>query len=231
MSEIAKVVEVFESIQGEGKYAGVSQVFVRFAGCNLNCAWCDTSHARDPQPGHFREMRPEELWGEVEGLWDGCHSLSLTGGEPLLHKDFLKEFLPIVRISKAPVYLETNGTLPGLLSEVIEDIDIVSMDVKLPSSTGCAEYWDEHVEFLRVAWGKDVFIKMVIAGTTTMEDIIRAVEMISKGDPTMPLFLQPNYFDLKTGVMDKCRKFQTYCSNYLSDVRIIPQMHKFMDLR
>ncbi|MBF0122478.1 MAG: 7-carboxy-7-deazaguanine synthase QueE [Candidatus Omnitrophica bacterium] len=231
VQEKAKVVEIFESIQGEGKYAGVSQVFVRFAGCNLNCAWCDSSHARDPKPGGFREMGAEELLAEVDQLRGACHSLSLTGGEPLVHVDFLKEFLPMLKAYKIPVYLETNGTLPKALAQVIEDVDIVSMDVKLPSSTGCVPFWDEHVEFLRVAWGKDVFIKMVVANTTTMEDIVRSVEMISQGDSSLLLFLQPNYFDLKEGVIDKCREFQTYCLNYLSDVRIIPQMHKFMNLR
>lgn len=227
----AKVIEIFDSIQGEGKYAGVPQVFVRFAGCNLRCAWCDSSHARNPGPGEFQEMGAEEILAEVDKLRGACHSISLTGGEPLLHVDFLKEFLPLVGACKIPVYLETNGTLPKALRQVIDDVDIVSMDVKLPSSTGCPPFWDEHVEFLRVAWGKDVFIKMVVANTTTMEDVVKSVEMISQGDPSMALFLQPNYFDLQSGVVEKCRAFQTYCSNYLADVRIIPQMHKFMNLR
>ncbi|NTV28569.1 MAG: 7-carboxy-7-deazaguanine synthase QueE [Candidatus Omnitrophica bacterium] len=227
----AKVVEVFRSIQGEGKYVGVPQVFVRLAGCNLNCQWCDTTHARDILPGHYTELDALQLWAIVEDIFRGAHSVSLTGGEPLLQKDFLKEFLEIVSVYKITTYLETNGTLPENLKEVIDYIDIVSMDIKLPSSTGLRPYWDEHVQFLHAAWGKDVFIKTVISCGTTMEDIVQAVEMISRGDPTIPLFLQPNHFEIKTGAMDKCREFQEYCLNYLSDVRIVPQMHKFMDLR
>jgi len=227
----AKVVEVFHSIQGEGKYAGVPQVFVRLAGCNLNCAWCDSTHARDPQPGHFTEMGPLDLWAAVEALYRGAHSVSLTGGEPLIHTEFLKEFLDVLKVYKVTTYLETNGTLPDNLKEVIEDIDIVSMDVKLPSSTGLPPFWDEHVKFMRVAWGKDIFIKTVITKNTTTADIVKAVEMICQGDPTIPLFLQPNHFEIQDGVMDKCREFQEYCLNYLADVRIIPQMHKFMGLR
>ena len=87
------------------------------------------------------------------------------------------------------------------------------------------------MEFLRVAWEKDVFVKTVISRSTTMEDIVKAVDMISKGDPTMPFFLQPNHFDINDGVIDKCREFQQYALNYLSDVRIMPQMHKFMNMR
>ncbi|MEI8011956.1 MAG: hypothetical protein WCI27_05680, partial [Candidatus Omnitrophota bacterium] len=70
-----------------------------------------------------------------------------------------------------------------------------------------------------------------ITTTTTMEDIVRAVEMISGGDPTMPFFLQPNHFEMDKGVMEKCEEFQQYCLNYLSDVRIVPQMHKFMKIQ
>ncbi|MBF0386871.1 MAG: 7-carboxy-7-deazaguanine synthase QueE [Candidatus Omnitrophica bacterium] len=225
------VIEIFDSVQGEGKYAGVQQVFVRLAGCNLTCSWCDSSHARDPRTSGAVAMEPLEVWAEIDRNWRGSHSVSFTGGEPLLQKDFLKEILPILKVYKTRVFLETNGTLPEALKEVIEDIDIVAMDVKLPSSTGCAAYWDEHVEFLRVAWGKDVFIKIVISSGTTMADMVQAVEMISRGDPATPLFLQPNHFDINNGVIHKCREFQQYALNYLSDVRVIPQIHKFLNIR
>jgi 7-carboxy-7-deazaguanine synthase len=227
----AKIVEVFRSVQGEGKYIGAAQVFVRFAGCNLNCSWCDASHARDMKAPGLLKYTPEDLWVKVEKLWMGCHSVSITGGEPLVQVDFLKEFLPILKIYKIKVFLETNGTLSDALHEIIDDVDIVSMDVKLPTSTGGVAMWEEHVKFLRTAWGKDVYIKAVISNSTQMEDMVRAVEMISKGDPTMPLFLQPNHFEIDKGVMDKCLEFQNYCLNYLSDVRVVPQLHKFMNLK
>ena len=144
---------------------------------------------------------------------------------------FLKEFLPILRVHRIPVFLETNGTLFKELRTIIDDVDIVSMDVKLPSSTGMPAMWDAHVNFLRVAWGKDIYIKMVISNATTMEDIIKSVEMISKGDPSMPIYLQPNHFEIDKGVMTKCLEFQNYCLNYLSDVRVMPQLHKFMKIQ
>jgi 7-carboxy-7-deazaguanine synthase len=226
----AKIFEVFRSIQGEGKYAGVPQVFIRFAGCNLNCSWCDSAHARNVNDPAVRTYSPEALWHAIEELWLGCHSVVLTGGEPLIQTEFLKDFLPILHVHKLPVFLETNGTLPDELKKIVEDIDIVSMDVKLPSSTGLAPLWDEHVRFLRTAWGKDLYIKIVISQTTTMEDMIKAVEMISKGDPSMPLFLQPNHFEIEKGIMTKCMEFQNYCLNYLTEVRFFPQMNKFMKI-
>ena len=95
----AKISEIFQSIQGEGKYLGVRQVFIRFFGCRLGCRWCDTDYARNPQAGRFTEMNVDEVMGRAASLWAGCHSISLTGGEPLLQAGFLKELFP--RLKKA----------------------------------------------------------------------------------------------------------------------------------
>jgi len=70
----AKIVEVFESIQGEGLYLGEKQIFVRFFGCNLNCNFCDT------RPDRFMEYEPQELFKEIELYQDKYHSISFTGG-------------------------------------------------------------------------------------------------------------------------------------------------------
>ena len=227
----AKVVEYFRSIQGEGKYIGVPQVFIRFAGCNLSCRWCDSTHSRDMNAPGVVSYTAEELWNAIEDMWMGIHSVVLTGGEPLLQTEFLKEFLPILSVHKIKVFLETNGTLYDELKKIVDDVDIISMDVKLPSSTGMKPLWEDHVKFLRTAWGKDVFMKIVISNDTTMEDMVKAVEMISKGDPSMPIYLQPNHFEIGKGVMDKCLEYQNYCLNYLSDVRVVPQLHKFMKIQ
>jgi len=100
------LVEVFSSVQGEGPYLGVRQLFVRFAQCNLNCAFCDTPwRERQPQQcqveqtaGHrnfiFLEnpVEPAQL-AHVLGQLDLArhHSVSLTGGEPLLYSDYIIE--------------------------------------------------------------------------------------------------------------------------------------------
>ena len=85
--------------------------------------------------------------------------MSLTGGEPLLQKDFLKGLLSLFKESRMISYLETNGILYKELQSIIDDIDIIAMDFKLPSSTKCRSFWDEHKRFLEVALRKEVFIK------------------------------------------------------------------------
>ena len=127
----AKIAEVFESVQGEGVYTGVRQVFVRFFGCNLSCSYCDTRLMT------FREYSVAGLMGALAAFRD-YHSLSLTGGEPLCQASFLQVFLGRFKRVDNLVYLETNGTLVHELAKVLDLVDIVAMDMKLPSSGGGA---------------------------------------------------------------------------------------------
>ena len=235
----AKILEIFRSIQGEGKYAGVSQVFVRFYECNMHCVWCDTPHSIGPlAQERLPEVRPryveqdiDEIFRQIADLWDGCHSVSLTGGEPLLQVEAIKELIPRFKKAKMPIYLETNGVLPTELKEVIDGVDIVAMDMKLPSSTEWRPFWQEHEDFLKIALQKDVFIKTVISSKTEKEDVLKAIEIVGRIDPNVLFILQPNTYDLNNGVMKKCLDYQMMCFQKLNNVRIMPQMHKFMKVR
>jgi len=223
--------ETFKSIQGEGKYAGVPQVFVRFFECNMHCSWCDTPNSIGDKIRNFKEYDCEELFDQVMGLWDDCHSVSLTGGEPLLQADFMSEFLTKMKRADMVAYLETNGVLPEELKKVIDRVDIVAMDLKLPSSTQCRAYWPEHARFLKIAKEKDVFIKTVITNDTTKEDVLKSARLIADIDREILCYIQPNYFELKNGVMEKCLEYQKDYLKLLTNVRILPQTHKMMKLR
>jgi len=234
----ANILEIFQSIQGEGKYAGVKQVFVRFFECNMYCSWCDTPHSiGDAAKQHlkgasqrYKEYTLEDLLQRIDALWKNCHSVSLTGGEPLVQKSFIKELLPRLKDARRRSYLETNGVLPEALEVVIDHIDIIAMDIKLPSSTKCRPYWKEHEEFLKIALKKDIFIKTVISKETDKEDIVRAAGLVARVDPDILFIIQPNTYDLPA-VMGKCIEFQEESLKQLNNVRILPQVHKFMKLR
>jgi len=222
----AKISEIFYSIQGEGIYVGYPQVFIRFWGCNLaNCRFCDT------QGQEFKEYTVEELIDEMLAFDKRrFHSVSITGGEPLLQVEFLEKFLPLYKGDKR-IYLETNGTLPDALERVLEYVDIIAMDIKLPSSTGLQPYWDEHRRFLLSAWDKEVFVKTVITKNTTLDDIKNAVELIISVDPTIPLVLQPATEEIDTELVEKIFSFQEEASISLPHVRIIPQLHKYIFIK
>jgi 7-carboxy-7-deazaguanine synthase len=227
----AKIVEFFSSVQGEGKYVGVRQVFVRFFGCDQNCVWCDTPAARSGNRKSYKEYSITQLKSEVQKRINGCHSVSLTGGEPLLQIDFLRGFLPEIKKKGARIYLETNGIHFKALQKIVKDVDIVSMDMKLPSSTQGKPCWREHKEFLEVASRKDVFVKVVVSQKTSQRDVVTAARMVARFHPDISFILQPNYFDFNEGVIKKCMGLQDICLKHLRDVRIVPQIHKLIHVR
>lgn len=225
MTNIAKVVEVFESIQGEGLYMGAQQVFIRFFGCNIACRYCDTPLT------HYREVTTGQLAGEIS-QYSGFHSLALTGGEPLLQADFLKAFLNCIRDLKIRIYLETNGTLVNELAKVLDLVDIISMDFKLPSVCQCGPFWKEHEDFLKTGLEKEIFVKMVIGHDTHDQDIFMARDIIKKLKPGISVVLQPDWYQKDELLLDKMASFRKeFTESGISDVRILPQAHKYAGVK
>lgn len=220
-----RISEIFESIQGEGIYTGQKQVFVRFFGCNLNCNYCDTKLFR------YDEYLPKDVLYLTLRFGNNYQSISLTGGEPLLQKDFLKELLPLVKKEKRLVYLETNGTLFCALKEIIDYVDIIAMDIKLPSSGGGADFSERHREFLKIARAKDVFIKAVICPETKESDILEAFSLVGLIDRTIPFVLQPNHFELNQRLWEKIEEFKSKGFSFLNDIRTMIQLHKIVGMR
>ncbi len=216
--------EIFKSLQGEGPYLGAEQIFVRFAGCNLACKFCDTKDLSS------YDYSLEAILKEIENL-PGSNFVSITGGEPLLQVDFLGLLLKELKVRKFKVYLETNGTLVDGLSRVIDFVDIVAMDFKLPSSTGLKSYFDEHNEFLKISRIKEVFIKAIITESTCYEDVKNAVRIIGCQDKDILLVLQPDTNQLSQELFKKISDLRSLALEYLSNVRIMPQVHKILGVR
>ncbi len=229
----AEITEVFSSMQGEGIFAGAKQIFVRFKACNLSCSFCD-----EPKDVSGKIYTPASLADEIELLTEKKgthHSVSLTGGEPLCYADFLASFLPLLRKAGKKPYLETNGTLPGELASVIDLIDIVAMDFKLPSSTGERAFWREHLEFLKIASKKMVFVKAVVTPEPTAEDIRQAVSLIKSLNKHIPFILQPATPVKKSDKEVDNRLLLEFMEigidNRLEQIRVMPQVHKMMGIK
>lgn len=220
-----KVNEIFDSIQGEGIYLGRRQVFVRFFGCNLSCKFCDTPLS------YFKECEPQEVMAEIRKFPAHFHSVSFTGGEPLMQKDFLKALVGLTREAGLVNYLETNGVLFKELESVIDYCDIIAMDLKIPSSTGLKDFWGEHRKFLTIAGRKDVFLKAVVSSATTEEDMRKAVALIKEADCAAPLVLQPNSLEQGPALKGTIEKFRKICAAGSVKARVIPQMHKLAGIR
>ena len=237
----APLIEVFSSLQGEGVLIGVRQIFVRFAECNLACTYCDTPF--QPQatcqietvPGsaefvsHANPMNLKNITLLVSEWQQNYshlhHSVVLTGGEPLLHAGVLKEWLPVV-IPLAPVFLETNGTLPAELEMILPLVEMISMDIKGPSATGVTTPWTEHAQFMKLAKERLCQVKLVVDTTTSDEEVLQAATLVHQCAPETPFILQPR--TTAAGPVPNGRvllRLQQIAAAKHHDVRIIPQIH------
>ena len=228
--------EIFESIQGEGIYCGQRQTFVRFAGCNLDCGYCDTPAAKEEKPAIclFGDVESIENPVNVEQVVAKCleyghRSVAITGGEPLVQAGFLASTLLALKDAGFTNHLETNGTLYRQLSGVVRWIDVVSMDMKLPSTNGRA-FWDEHAKFLRVASGTNIFVKAVVSSNTTDEEITHCCDIISPIDRHITLVIQP-VTGPTTASGEHLMRLQDVAAAHLTDVRVIPQCHHILGLK
>ena len=245
----AKIVEIFDSIQGEGLYVGHKQIFVRFSGCNLNCRYCDTNSNEQENckiyqdKNNFKEIKNpvsyKKLIKEIQQLNSANHhSISLTGGEPLIHCDFLKNFLEQNKRCNLQIYLETNGTLARELKIIAPYIDIISMDIKIESSTGQPFMFKEHAEFIETAnsFNKELFaffIKVVISPDINEDEINLIKKLLKNSKNEISLILQPlNKSGLENKISSKkLISIQNEFLKDIKDVRVIPQVHKYLGLK
>lgn len=221
--------EIFTSIQGEGLLVGQRMSFVRLLGCNLRCRYCDSPEAQQRQGPCRCAGASLENPVAIDSILDAIteEKVAVTGGEPLLQVEFLQELCARLMEQDKYLYLETNGSLPEALGQVIDGFDMVSLDFKIPSATGQEPLWDAHERSLRAAAARDVFVKAVITSGMQQEELSTVCGIIASIDPKIPLVLQPVFGETVAGLLE----LQASALEMLSDVRVIPQIHKHLGLR
>ncbi|MDJ0521519.1 MAG: 7-carboxy-7-deazaguanine synthase QueE [Planctomycetota bacterium] len=247
------LLEVFSTFQGEGPEVGARQVFIRLARCDLRCAFCDTPESY-PTPEHGRlqlvpggerdEMLPnpvavEAIVAAVKRLDDppGVHAgVSITGGEPLLHPQAVREIAVGLFGLAMRVHLETGGHRPGALKAVLDVLDSVSPDLKLESACEAPTPWDAHGETYRMleAAGKLRAIKAVVGATTPPEEVAEAAAFCAEHAPSAPLVLQPvTPYGEGPAAPPASHLYRLHAAagRLHPDVRVIPQVHHFLNLR
>jgi 7-carboxy-7-deazaguanine synthase len=220
--------EIYTSIQGEGIRVGQRQTFIRMLGCNLSCNYCDTPETQKKEGPFIYKKGLYKNPVEVEFLIPKITEpvVTITGGEPLLQIRFLEELLMRLYKMKKTTYLDTNATLPVELKKVIKYIDIVSLDFKIPTATGRPKLWKEHEACLKIASKKEVFVKMVINENLLPQELANACDIIAEIDKGIPLVIQPVFGQHIPAILD----IQKKALERLTDVRIIPQVHKYLEL-
>ncbi|WP_409200417.1 7-carboxy-7-deazaguanine synthase QueE [Methanobrevibacter sp. DSM 116169] len=229
----APIIEIFSSIQGEGLLIGKRQIFIRFAGCNLNCSYCDTEDSK--KVGNTSLLTVDEVIEKIEKLYsDDLHSISLTGGEPSLYFEFINELIKKIDYK---IMLETNGTLYEHIDK-LNKIDYVSLDIKLPEhfdDDSFDDVFQNEIKSVNLLTSKaiNVYCKLVVLPSTkinSIENVIKKLskEILNKNDVQM--VIQPSspiedWKDLSSNLF----KFSEIIGKYF-EVSTIPQIHKFLNI-
>jgi 7-carboxy-7-deazaguanine synthase len=167
-----QIIEIYKSLQGESSYAGLPCVFVRTAGCNLRCVWCDSEYTFKGG----QRMTLDEVEREVRRLSPDGGLVEITGGEPLLQERDVVQLMDRLLASDYRVLLETSGE--RLLDNVSESV-VKIVDVKCPHSGEGGTFREENLQYLTP---RDE-VKFVLASRKDYEfarDFIREHELAAK---------------------------------------------------
>ena len=202
-----RISEIFYSLQGESTRIGLPCVFIRLAGCNLRCVYCDTLYAHE----EGADFALEAILSQVAGFH--CPLVCVTGGEPLAVEG-TGDLLTSLKENGYKVLLETNGTLP--LHGLPEGISII-MDIKCPSSGFSDKVRWENLDALSPADE----IKFVIS---TEEDYLWATGVLHKYNIAQR---HPVLFSPAAPLMDM-RQLAEWILRDKLPVRLQPQLHKII---
>ena len=209
-----KVAEKFSSINGEGRFSGQLAVFIRFAGCNLQCSYCDTAWAQEKDVP-YELMTTEEIYEYI--LASEIRNVTLTGGEPLLQKGILERLQLLAQDDNLAVEIETNGSI-----SVEEVVDIkknppkLTMDYKLPASNMEDKMLTANFQYLR----QFDTVKFVVGSG---EDLERAKQIIDRYElkDRVYLYVSPVFGKIQLKELVEFMK-----KNKLNGVTLQVQLHK-----
>ncbi len=203
-----KVVEIFNSIEGEGKRAGLPCTFIRLYGCNLNCTYCDSRYACDNDG--YATMSIPQILNTVKGMF--CKNITITGGEPLISPgvyDLIRELI----IRNYEINVETNGTIDPAF-RTSSDLLFYTVDYKTNAS-GMSSKMNEKV-FENLS-SHDV-LKFVVASE---EDLNQALEVVEKFSPKAQIYVSPVFGEIEA------KQIVAYLLEHcLWDWKVQLQLHK-----
>ncbi|MGB9807334.1 MAG: 7-carboxy-7-deazaguanine synthase QueE [Thermosulfidibacteraceae bacterium] len=220
-----KIVEIFKSIQGEGKYIGTATAFLRTAGCNLNCIYCDTKYSWDKH----KELSIKNILEKIEKL--ETRVITITGGEPLLQFEECNELIKNLIEEEKLVILETNGILADKL-EVLAKYDIIlSISIKTETFIGNEIDYNDTFKMLNTLKNTS-YIKVVFTPHDNVEKLQETVSKIRKYNNKIEIFLQPANID------NRFLNYKTFIKNFwleflknrylYENCRLLPQLHKII---
>ncbi|TYS65143.1 7-carboxy-7-deazaguanine synthase QueE [Bacillus infantis] len=234
MSKIP-VMEIFgPTIQGEGMVIGQKTMFVRTAGCDYSCSWCDSSFTWDGTGKELiRQMDAEEIWNELKAIGgEGFSFVTISGGNPALLKN-LDKLISLLKKENIQLCLETQGSR---WQDWFYSTDQLTISPKPPSSGMITDFeiLDDIFERLADRFTHQVSLKVVIFDENDFE----YSKKVMKRYPGIPLYLQAGNEHLSAANNDEFLSQQLKKYSWLiekamleeemKEVRVLPQLHTFV---
>ena len=202
-----KVVEIFKSIDGEGIRVGYPVTFIRLAGCNLRCNYCDTKYSYEDEK--FTEITPQEIYNQVYKL--GGKRITLTGGEPLIHKD-VKVLVDLLIQKGYEVNIETNGSVDITL--FLDKHTIITMDYKCAGSGMEDKMLLDNISKLR----KQDVLKFVVSDDNDLDTVQRIYQNTKATVYISPVF----------GRIEPKQIVEYMLEHNMENCRVQVQLHKII---
>ena len=231
-----RIFEIFTSIEGEGIFYGTKTLFVRLAGCPFTCFYCDTKESLPLDSG--KEFSIEDAITEIDSqIQSNTFKVNFTGGDPLLQHQAVALLAKNIQDRKIPTYLESSCFDVDRFNHVLPFIDYVKIEFKTRES----EFVDiKHYEKLiseslkclesSINLQKITYIKIVVSSKTKITDFNNLVENIFKirnSEKISGFIIQPTY-GISEPSLEQLMEMYDCVFPKFSDVKVVPQLHKFI---
>ena len=231
-----RLFEIFTSVEGEGILYGTKTLFVRLAGCPFTCFYCDTKESLPLDSG--TEYSIEDANQLIDSsLKKQTYKVNFTGGDPLIQHEAVALLALHIQEKKIPTYLESSCFDIDRFNHVLPFIDIVKIEFKTKDS-GFVD--SKHYEKLithtmkclksSVKAEKTTYIKIVVSSKTQLDEFQELTnqifDIISKNDID-GFIVQPTY-GISEPSLDLLLDLYDIVYPHYADVKVVPQLHKFI---
>ena len=231
-----RLFEIFTSVEGEGILYGTKTLFVRLAGCPFTCFYCDTKESLPLDSG--TEYSIEDANKLIDSnLKKQTYKVNFTGGDPLIQHEAVALLAKHIQEKKIPTYLESSCFDVDRFDHVLPFIDIVKIEFKTKDSDFVdAKHYDKFIGHTMkclqssVKSKKTTYIKVVVSSKTQPNEFTKLVkeifDIVSKDDLD-GFVIQPTY-GISEPSLDLLLELYDLVYPYFIDVKVVPQLHKFI---